>query len=48
MKQLTCEMCGSKDFVKEDGLFVCQSCGIKYTIEEAKKLINLGEINGTF
>jgi len=38
MKQLTCEMCGSTDIVKQEGLFVCQTCGVKYTIDEAKKL----------
>ena len=27
MKQITCEMCGSTDFMKQDGFFVCQSCG---------------------
>lgn len=37
MKQLTCEMCGSTDLIKEDGVFVCQACGIKYSVEEAKK-----------
>ena len=39
MKQLTCEMCGSTDILKQDGIFVCQACGCKYSIEEAKKLL---------
>ena len=39
MKQLTCEMCGSTDLVKQDGIFVCQSCGCKYSVEEAKKMM---------
>lgn len=39
MKRLTCELCGSNEFVKEDGLFVCQACGTKYSTEEAKKLM---------
>ena len=39
MKQLTCEMCGSTDLIKQDGVFVCQSCGIKYSVEEAKKMM---------
>lgn len=39
MKQLTCEMCGGTDLVKQDGMFVCQSCGCKYTLEEARKLM---------
>lgn len=48
MKQLVCEMCGSKDLIKDDGVFVCQSCGCKYSVEEAKKLLIEGvEIKGT-
>lgn len=45
MKQLTCEMCGSNDLVKQDGVFVCQSCGCKYSVEEAKKM--MVEVKGT-
>jgi len=45
MKRLTCEMCGSNDFAKVDGFMVCQSCGTKYSIEEAKKL--MVEVEGT-
>ena len=49
MKRLTCEMCGSTDLVKQDGVFVCQSCGCKYSIEEAKKMMIEGtvEVTGT-
>lgn len=49
MKRLTCEMCGSTDFLKEDGVFVCQSCGCKYSVEEAKKMMVEGvvEVTGT-
>ena len=39
MKALVCEMCGSNDLVKQEGVFVCQSCGCKYSVEEAKKLM---------
>lgn len=39
MKRLTCEMCGGTDLVKQDGVFVCQYCGTKYSTEEAKKQI---------
>ena len=38
MKALVCEMCGSQDLVKTDGMFICQNCGTKYTVEEAKKM----------
>ena len=45
MKQLTCEMCGSTDLIKEDGVFVCQSCGCKYSVEEAKRLMIEGTVD---
>ena len=44
MKQLTCEMCGSTDLMKQDGVFVCQSCGTKYSVEEAKKMMVEGTV----
>ena len=47
MKRLTCEMCGGTDIVKQDGLFVCQSCGVKYSLEEAKKMMITGVVNVT-
>ena len=49
MKQLTCEMCGSTDLMKQDGVFVCQSCGMKYSVEEAKKMMIEGteDVQGT-
>ena len=39
MKQLTCEVCGGNDLLKQDGVFVCQSCGCKYSADEVKKLM---------
>ena len=45
MKQIKCDMCGSTDLIKQDGVFVCQSCGIKYSVEEARKM--MVEIEGT-
>ncbi len=45
MKAIQCELCGSNDLMKKDGLFVCQHCGTKYSLEEARKL--MVEINGT-
>ena len=35
-----CEICGESNLVKKDGLFVCESCGTKYTYEEVKKIIS--------
>lgn len=44
MKRLICEMCGGSDLVKQDGVFVCQNCGTKYTVEEAKKMMVEGTV----
>ena len=46
MKQLTCEMCGSTELLKQDGVFVCQICGTKYSVEEAKKMMAEGAFEG--
>lgn len=40
MQAIKCEMCGGNDIIKQDGLYVCQHCGTKYSIEEAKKLMS--------
>ena len=44
MKTLVCEMCGSGDLIKQDGNFVCQYCGMKYSLEEAKKMMVEGTV----
>ena len=45
MNKLTCEMCGSNDLIKEDGCFVCQGCGTKYSVEEAKRMMVEGTVD---
>ena len=45
MKAIVCELCGSNDIVKQGDYFVCQHCGTKYTMEEAKKLIGTVKID---
>ena len=49
MNQLVCEMCGGTDLVKQEGVFVCQSCGTKYSVEEARRMMIEGtvEVAGT-
>ena len=49
MKKLTCETCGGADLLKQEGVFVCQSCGVKYSVEEEKKMMIEGtvEVAGT-
>ena len=45
LKALACEMCGCTDMIKQNGFFVCQSCGTKYSMEEAKKMMIAGTVN---
>lgn len=45
MKAVVCELCGSNDVMKTDGYFVCQHCGTKYTLEEARKLMIEGPVD---
>ena len=45
MKALKCEMCGSNDVVKQDGLYVCQNCATKYSVEEARKMMVEGTVD---
>lgn len=45
MKAMVCEMCQSNDLVKQNGVFVCQHCGTKYSVEEAKKMMIQGTVD---
>ena len=44
MRQLKCEICGSADLVKQEGAFTCQTCGVKYSAEEARRMLSGDEI----
>ncbi len=39
-KTLACEMCGCTDVVKQNGMFVCQRCQTKYSVEDARKMMS--------
>lgn len=41
---MKCEICGRSDFLKDNGLFVCQGCGTKYSLEDARKLFTAEKI----
>lgn len=47
MAAIVCELCGSNDVVKEGGFFVCQHCGTKYSLEEAKKMLGTVQIDNS-
>ncbi len=36
---IKCEVCGSSDIVKHSGMFICQSCGMKYSLDEIKTML---------
>ena len=44
MKKIVCELCEGTQFQKEDGFFVCQGCGTRYSLAEAKALMQ--EVEG--
>lgn len=44
LKALACEMCGSTELIKQNGVFVCQSCGTKYSLEDAKQMMIRGTV----
>ena len=37
--KLQCQICNSQSLIKENDHIVCQECGCKYSIDEAKNLI---------
>ena len=39
MKAIICEVCGSTQFLKQDDLYICEGCGMKYTVPEISKLV---------
>lgn len=45
MKALVCEMCSSPNLIKKDGMYVCENCGTRYTVEEARKMMIDGTVN---
>ena len=45
MTKIQCELCGSTDIMKEEGFFVCQHCGCKYSLEEARKMMIEGKVD---
>ena len=47
MHAMVCEMCGSNNIIKQDGVYLCQNCGTKYSVEEAKKLIGIVKVDKT-
>ena len=44
LKKIVCEMCGNSNLVRQEGVFVCQYCGTKYSVEEMKKMMIEGTV----
>lgn len=47
MNKLICKNCNGDNLIMQDNLFVCQDCGRKYSIEEAKKIMNQETLSNT-
>jgi len=47
MKALVCEMCGGSNLVKQEGVFICQNCKTKYSVEEARRMMIEGTVDVT-
>ena len=49
MKAIQCKVCGSSELTKKDGVFVCDYCGTKYSLDEVRKMMIEGtvEVTGT-
>lgn len=47
MKAIVCELCGGNELIKQDDYFVCQFCGTKYTVEQARKMMIEGTVDVT-
>jgi hypothetical protein len=45
MKALVCEMCNGTNLVKQEGVFTCQNCKTKYSVEEAKRMMVEGTVD---
>lgn len=40
MNRVVCEVCGSCDLMKQGSVFICRSCGCKYSLEEVRKMLD--------
>ena len=40
MKKLVCEVCGAANLIKQEGKYVCRSCGCQYSLEEVRSLLD--------
>jgi hypothetical protein len=47
MKQMVCEICDGKELIKRDGVFVCQNCQANYSVEDAKKMMEIDTSTNT-
>ena len=44
MLTIRCEVCGSQTLVKQNGVFICRTCGVGYSLEEVKQKLNSDSI----
>lgn len=39
------EVCSLVGLIKKNGAFVCENCGVKYTVDEVKGMVESNEAN---
>ena len=39
MNKLVCEMCGGTNIIKENGVYICENCGVQYSLEAARQML---------
>ena len=47
MQAIKCEVCGSSDLIKKDGIFVCRYCGMQYSLPEVQRMLGTVQIDKT-
>ena len=45
LQAIKCEVCGSTDLIKKDGVFVCRYCGMQYSLPEVQKMLGTVKID---
>lgn len=45
MKQLTCEICQSTNLTEYNGVFICETCGCKYSVKQVNQMMNENDLS---
>ncbi len=42
---MKCEICSHVGLIKKNGAFICENCGVKYTVDEVRGMVESNEAN---